>query len=414
MDSININSFLYFGYFLDFTNTNYSFDFSMIDKKRYLNAMEEELIDIGTQKFLKSINNCFVRNNTNIVVPISGGLDSRAILAGLLEFTSASNIKTYTFGTPYTLDYEIGNKIAKEFGTDHMSISFKDYIFSMDELIKTSNRIHNQTVLFHNPPIGILDKYYSNHSIWSGFAGDLLAGSHYNPKVFFSIIEEKNRFIEENRFVKSIELKRIDHTQFYKMINVTKYSSNNLTIKEQIDFENRQLKYIAPHVLIKGFQYQLPFLDKSWVNFILSVDNNYRKNQYLYKKILLNAFPKAFECDSKSNYGFPISKKLSKLRKNIIRIHNKMRRVINQRWNIFVDPYINYMDYNNGIRERKDLYKIVYENINDLKKRDLLPWLDIDKIWSDHISCKKNYADALLVIASLEIHLKAIEEKELK
>ncbi len=98
MDSININSFLYFGYFLDFTNTNYSFDFSMIDKKRYLNAMEEELIDIGTQKFLKSINNCFVRNNTNIVVPISGGLDSRAILAGLLEFTSASNIKTYTFG----------------------------------------------------------------------------------------------------------------------------------------------------------------------------------------------------------------------------------------------------------------------------------------------------------------------------
>jgi hypothetical protein len=35
-------------------------------------------------------------------------------------------------------------------------------------------------------------------------------------------------------------------------------------------------------------------------------------------------------------------------------------------------------------------------------------------LWSDHISCKKNYADALLVIASLEIHLKAIEEKELK
>jgi len=64
------------------------------------------------------------------VVPISGGLDSRAILASLLKFTEAANIYTYTFGTPSTFDYEIGNLIAKETGTMHTSFPLNDYIFS--------------------------------------------------------------------------------------------------------------------------------------------------------------------------------------------------------------------------------------------------------------------------------------------
>ena len=37
-------------------------------------------------------------NNSRIVVPLSGGLDSRLILASLLEFYDAKEIYTFTFG----------------------------------------------------------------------------------------------------------------------------------------------------------------------------------------------------------------------------------------------------------------------------------------------------------------------------
>ena len=50
------------------------------------------------------------------IVPLSGGLDSRAILGGLLNAGLKKQITTVTFGTPGTLDYEIGSYVAKRIG----------------------------------------------------------------------------------------------------------------------------------------------------------------------------------------------------------------------------------------------------------------------------------------------------------
>ena len=42
-----------------------------------------------------------------------------------------------------------------------------------------------------------------------------------------------------------------------------------------------------------------------------------------------------------------------------------------------------------------------------LKKRKIVDWIDIDEIWKRHINKTADHADALLTLASLEIHLKA-------
>ena len=57
--------------------------------------------------------------------------------------------------------------------------------------------------------------------------------------------------------------------------------------------------------------------------------------------------------------------------------------------------------------KKPDLRKIIYESIMDLKQRKIVEWIDIDGIWKRHINKKANHADALLVLASLEIYLKA-------
>ena len=124
----NLNSFLTLGYFLDYQNQDIKIDVSNINKGQYKNISEQELIDIGSQLWRDSISHNFELNQKHLV-PISGGLDSRAILAGLLEHTEAKNIYTYTFGTPNTLDYDVGSYIAKKLGTNHTSFDLTNYNF---------------------------------------------------------------------------------------------------------------------------------------------------------------------------------------------------------------------------------------------------------------------------------------------
>ena len=140
----NLNSFLKLGYFLDYQNKDISIDISNIDKEKYKNISEHELIEIGSKLWKESISSNFHENQKHLV-PISGGLDSRAILAGLLEYTEAKNIYTYTFGTPNTLDYDVGNYVAKKLGTDHTSFDLTEYQYNQQELENISKRVNFQT-----------------------------------------------------------------------------------------------------------------------------------------------------------------------------------------------------------------------------------------------------------------------------
>ena len=98
-------------------------------------------------------------------------MDSRAILGALLEFTEAKNINTYTFGTPGTLDYDIGNYIAKKTGTNHTVYPLNEYKYSLSEEIMVSKILTISQYYFITLPFSIANKY-SDFKIWSGFMGD--------------------------------------------------------------------------------------------------------------------------------------------------------------------------------------------------------------------------------------------------
>ena len=149
MTKQNLNSFLKLGYFLDYKNKDISINVSNIDKQKYQDIEEYELIKIGSKLWKESICSNFDTNQKHLV-PISGGLDSRAILSALLEHTEAKNIYTYTFGTPNTLDYDVGNYVSKKLGTKHTSFDLTQYNFNQKELEDISKRVNFQTILFHH------------------------------------------------------------------------------------------------------------------------------------------------------------------------------------------------------------------------------------------------------------------------
>jgi hypothetical protein len=234
-------------------------------------------------------------------------------------------------------------------------------------------------------------------------------GGHLSIKQFDDFDAVKLNYLLENTYAKSTKLHNVKEKDFFPLIWIPEPHNPNITIKEQLDFNNRQLKYVAPHVLMKGFVYKTPFLDKEWSTFILSVDNQLRYNQRLYKKILLKVFPKAFSYKTKTNFGLPIDANNAYVFAK--RAQAKVKRIINNVYPIFINNGINYIDFDDGIRERPDLNKIVYENIMDLQKRNMVDWINIEKIWDDHINKRGNFADALIVLTSLEIHLKNKKER---
>ncbi|OIS62112.1 asparagine synthase-related protein [Staphylococcus equorum] len=147
----------------------------------YSEGFNENIIEMNEVELLNKGFNLFNSNmektleKQNAIVPISGGLDSRLILSSVLESKNADEIDTITFGTPGSLDYEIGNKIAKKLGTKHTSINIKKLEFEISELYNFATEIENPVVMFHNLPKKIFD-YGDNSVLLSGYLGDVISG----------------------------------------------------------------------------------------------------------------------------------------------------------------------------------------------------------------------------------------------
>jgi hypothetical protein len=119
----------------------------------------------------------------------------------------------------------------------------------------------------------------------------------------------------------------------------------------------------------------------------------------------LKAFPELFSLGTKSNFGLPLEAHGCRVLAQ--RVKFKAHRMMCDISPQINDPHINYLNFDTAIRERNDLKMIFYDNLMDLKHRKLVDWIDIDNIWKSHMNKRGNHSDALMVLASLEVHLKA-------
>jgi len=303
------------------------------------------------------------------------------------------------------MDFEFGNRIAKKIGTRHTKMPLNTYRYNQEELIDISCRVDHQINLFYHPPIWDLDKLFSNGVILSGFFGGRSSGSYVFLENSKTLDEAKKRYINKNFVVNSVDLVYKEKDKLEELVEWPGYDPDKMNFDEQLDFVNRQLKNTAPNNLFRGFDFKTPFLYQPLLDFMLSLPKKMRYNQYLYKKIFIQNFPDLFSLPCKTTFGLPPS--TGQFRSRFKQIHTSIRREIRRLFSSIPDPYLNYIAFNREIIEREDLNRIVYTNIMDLKRRNMLDWIDIDGIWDEHIHRNRDHTRALLVLASLEIHLKA-------
>ena len=341
------------------------------------------------------------------VLPLSGGLDSRLILGALLEHVSADQLHTFTYGISRSYDYEISNRIAEITGTRHLSIPLDAHDYSVGEELRAAKRTDCQGVLFHHPPLDTLDRLYPRALFWSGYVGDAVAGSYLKLKPSSTPREAALDHLRNRVLVKSMRLHRCTDEEFLREMRQSYIDPSLLTYDEQMLFNEAATKFTAPLILFSGYQFVTPLINTPWMDFMLSVPNRFRIGQKLMIEIGRRAFPGLFKLPSTNRLGHTFNTP-DYIVKSTFWL-NRVRKVLHQFCPVVNWPNFQYNDFNEGARSNASLRRLLKESINDLRHRGVCDWVDFDGIWRRHDWRIRNHGDALIVLASLDIVLKASE-----
>lgn len=411
LDNSQINSFLKIGYvpsnltlfegvklinsencnkkktLLDFFSTLPSYEHNLINLKEIvLNSVAEQY-----------------KENAIHVVPLSGGMDSRIILAALLEFTEAKNIHTYTFGVSGAYDYEIPNSIAKKLGTKHTNFNAKDTLYTVDGLIRAAVASDGNTEVFHPLVLNRVADHYSADAIyWSGFGGDAVG------KAFGNICvgdEAKQQLIDyEKRGIHFLD-NIVDDKALYPYISLGEEMSAYVSFSEACYWRNHYERYTAHHILRNDMRVQAPLVDARLLKFFFTLPEDERKDKKFFNEAFASIFPEVFNFPT-ADYGYKYSKYsyLQPFRK--ARFYSK---AIGWRLapTLFTHANAAYIDMQHAINERSDVRGCVDELLADLAQRDIVNNKRMFSFLSDHRNGRKNYTKDLINLASLEVILKA-------
>ena len=376
--------------------------------------LSNEIIDLGvkclTKAFEESLESKGLKNGKHII-PLSGGLDSRSILGFLLNNFETKEIITFTYGYKGTLDYEIGRMIANKVDVKNISIDTSSFEWKTQKMVDAckvtgwdcfSNVAYAHSIL----------KYGPENVYWSGFMGGTRRrGLPKSPSKNWE--DAVNLFIEKNK-LKPVTL-------------IPQYACNYLPGKylpkqplvndilvpydEQLNIIIYQAIEIWRGMFLDGYDWRAPYINPNWTGLAFNLPEEWHKKQIYYRKVLIRAFPKLF--DNMPSKTYPnISVSSNSLMKKIIAKGNYViKRKINKHF-IHLLPYkpaatLNQIDIDWAIRERSDVQLTILENIEDLRARKIIDWINTKQLWDDHINRYANNGNLLNTLAMLELRIKA-------
>lgn len=365
------------------------------------------LLARSTEIFRKAVARCWSARQP--VLPLSGGLDSRAILGALLEQTEARNIVTFTYGLPGTLDFEIGNRVARSVGTRHVRLDLRG--FRIDEAkVRQVALLSDSNTELMSPTVwpDILDRFGRDVTYWSGFTGDGVAGSHYLPEqgdteaAVDAYLEGDGRAF---RYLEPGEWRRQDA---WPVARETKYDGL-LSTHEAVWFENHVERYTAHHIFMRGVHYATPYMDDEFAAMMLALPAQQRSGKSFFNRFVVETYPELFALPT-VDYGYGLARR--PLKQAIWRGRTTLRKVARRAFpRLVTHPKATYTDLAHGMRGPGPLQDLVRDAISSLSRRGILDSKRIERALSDHERGIRNRFSLLALLTSLEITIRAYCDK---
>ena len=279
----------------------------------------QELLNLDVinlkKRFLEILNNAINRlsafaGDRTIVIPLSGGYDSRCIAATLRK-NNFENVILYTYGKKDSTEVRVAEKVAKKLGYEWLFIEQTEDIVDPDYPESKYFRRFYEFAFNHSSTVHMQDffvfKYLSDNSIIPkdsivvpGHSGDFLEGSHLRklplPKNRKAVVESivlKHYSLNEHVKLPAEIKDRIVKYVFSYPKNVTSWSiDDNWNLKERqskyIVNSNRTYEYF-------GYMHAIPLWDIELVEFFRRFPIEYKYYRVLYNEALEESIFKEFD-----------------------------------------------------------------------------------------------------------------------
>ena len=323
----------------------------------------------------------WVSTRDDILVPISGGMDSRALLAALIECGYSRRITTCTWGPEGSFDFEFGNMISRKAGTRHVILpsDFADWKRQCETWQRETEGMLN--CLPHFPVLHYERTIRDFRYVMIGYMGDPSMGSHLSADMIGKPLPEQlalvQYLIERHRWsyvgigdVQSLFQEPVaDRLSALVGETLSSVEGSNLAeYCEAWDFHQRQHKFTPYAVFrfVSSVRYLTPFTDNEVFDFMCTMPVEWRQGQRLYFHMLGRYFQSLFSLPSKNYLGLPITATASRL--GLQRFLYRGRRFVQDsvlRKPRFSRPATNYLEYDHLLPVHEPLRRYLSQQVDE-------------------------------------------------
>jgi hypothetical protein len=234
----------------------------------------------------------------DVVVPLSGGRDSRLILCMAIEHGLRDRVVAVTWGMPGCLDWEIARRVAAHLGVRHVLIDTTARPITFADLRRAFNEgghwcdlvpAHfNRRWRAEAPP---------GATAVIGFLCGSAIGAHYGVghetldlDASIAAFDRMNQRTSAGKTVIDKSCLRL-------------LSADRVSWPEQLDLVFRQQGYLRRLVTPKTFSIRTPFATREWMQTMYALPAGGRVHGNLFSAFLIERFPKAYAIGTGGCYG---------------------------------------------------------------------------------------------------------------
>lgn len=275
----------------------------------FFSDSEEELLDRLDEIFVRVFKRLIASTKgRQIVVPLSGGLDSRIIVA-MLKRLGVEDVICFTYGRKGNREAEISRQVAEALGYQWYFVEYTEekwYDCAHTDGMKAYYSFAGNLVSLPHiqdflavKELKEEGKIPNNAVFVPGHTGDMISGGHipldYNQPQTYTF----EKFLEDS-LKKHYNLWKWDKTELghlfkdkmQKSVGDVSVHDNESCANaiELFDFNERQAKFIVNSVRLYeffGFKWQIPLWDAELIDFFLQIPLALRLKQHLYREYVI-------------------------------------------------------------------------------------------------------------------------------
>lgn len=245
-------------------------------------------------------------SDTDNLLPVTGGLDSRAIAAFLPESTKRT-LQCCTFGHAHCYDVRYGRRVARALGARYQFLRLNDHFFH-DYLPCLASLCDGEASIAALPMLRLLDAAEPGSTLLSGYLGDVLSGSHMpnlthchgdtaQHETAWNILFGRMGFSES-------QMRKVLLPEHHAEIEVSPWAFL-ATLYDRTEVPDPTHKIVAlklrtrqwrftsymGRILGSHYRFEAPFLDNDTLNVFLSMPLRHRLDQRAYRRMLVRHAP---------------------------------------------------------------------------------------------------------------------------